>query len=256
MQTLPDYHIDALFRAAMDEEADVLASTAASDSQMHERVSRVLARRRTRRQLGALMLAAALMILTAAAIALGGNRLTPPVTLERTPEASATPETPEASATPEPSLPPMRLPGTPPDEPAGEYGWSGTLGDKAGMHKVVEDGSQSRQTQLTFAIANDCFANGTDAEPVPVTVAGLDGLYVEPYEDRSVLFVARGGETIAAYALAIGDRTLCVYLAWDSATTQDELEAARQVVESIRAQLFGPDGIRINFTLPEGWDTG
>jgi hypothetical protein len=91
---------------------------------------------------------------------------------------------------------------------------------------------------------------------VPVTVAGLDGLYVEPYEDPDVLFNRRGAETTGAYALAIGDRTLCVYLSWDPDTTQDELKAARQVVESIRGQPFGSDGIRINFTLPARWDTG
>ena len=33
----------------------------------------------------------------------------------------------------------------------------------------------------------------------------------------------RGGQTTGAYALPIGDRTLCVYLTWDAATTQDEL---------------------------------
>ena len=66
----------------------------------------------------------------------------------------------------------------------------------------------------------------------------------------------RGGATTGAYALAIGDRTLCVYLTWDPDSPQDEVEAARQVVESIRGQPFGQDGIRINFTLPAGWDTG
>ncbi|MBA2374494.1 MAG: hypothetical protein H0V74_09905, partial [Chloroflexi bacterium] len=64
-----------------------------------------------------------------------------------------------------------------------------------------------------------------------------------------------GGETTAAYALPIGDRTLCAYLTWDAATTPDELNAAREVLESIRGQPFGQDGIRINFTLPAGWDT-
>jgi hypothetical protein len=92
MQTLPDYHLDALFRSAMGDEAEALASTAARESQMLERVGRVLTRRRKRRQLATLLLAAALTTLTAAAIALGGSRLTPPVTPEPSPEASATPE--------------------------------------------------------------------------------------------------------------------------------------------------------------------
>jgi hypothetical protein len=143
--------------------------------------------------------------------------------------------------------------------PAGEYGWTGTLGAVGGMHHIFDDppSESGFQTQLTFSVADDCFAYGTDTEPASVTVAGLDGLYVEPYEDPDVTFVqTRASATTGAYALAIGDRTLCLYLTWDPDTTQDELEAARQVVESIRAQPFGPDGIRMNFTLPEGWDTG
>jgi hypothetical protein len=94
------------------------------------------------------------------------------------------------------------------------------------------------------------------ADPVPVTVAGLDGLYVEPYEPSRTFVRPQGGETTGAYALPVGHRTLCAYLTWDPATTPDELEAGRQVVESIRGQPFGADGIRINFTLPAGWDTG
>lgn len=158
-----------------------------------------------------------------------------------------------------PQLGALALPGMNPNEPAGEYGWTGASGSIAGMHKVVGDGEIYRQTQLTFAIADDCFAYGTESEPEPVAVGGLDGLYVEPYADPDVLFFHRGNrgaETTGAYALAIGDRTMCVYLTWDPDTTPDELDAARQVVESIRGQPFGDDGIRINFTLPEGWDTG
>lgn len=179
----------------------------------------------------------------------------PPV--EPEPSASVEPE-PSASVEPEPSalmLPDLPLPGMGLNEPAGEYGWTGALGSTGGMHYVVADGSEFRQTQLVFAVENDCF--GAAGDPVPVTVAGLDGLYVEPNEDSSMTFgTRRGGETTGAYALPIGDRTLCVYLTWDPATTPDELEAARQVVESIRGQPFGPDGIRITFTLPARWDTG
>ena len=140
--------------------------------------------------------------------------------------------------------------------PARGYGWTGhSLGARAGLHRVIE----TSQTQLTFEIADDCFAFGIDAEPEPVTVAGLDGLYVVPYEDPDVLFYhrgSRGAETTGGYALAIDDRTLCVYLTWDLDTPSEELRAARQGVESIRAQPFGQEGIRINFTLPRGWDTG
>jgi hypothetical protein len=142
------------------------------------------------------------------------------------------------------------------------------------MHSVRQDAGappdEFRQTQIVFAVRDDCFGSGTNAQPVPVTVAGLDGMYIEPFAwqkpdtptpqpsvwDSGVLFAPRGGETTGAYSLAVGVRTMCVYLSWDAATTADELDAARQVVESIRGQPYGASGIRIIFTLPEGWDTG
>lgn len=146
---------------------------------------------------------------------------------------------------------------------AGEYGWTGELGSGSGTHSVIANESSSdefRQTQMTFAVKDDCFPAAPGAKPIAQTVAGLDGLYLEPYDDPSVLFIPpRGVETTAAYALPIGDRTLCAYLTWDTATTPDELDAAREVLDSIRGQVFGRDGIRINFTLPAGnasWDTG
>ena len=113
-------------------------------------------------------------------------------------------------------------------------------------------------TQMVFAVENDCFASGEGPEPVSVTVAGLDGWYVEPFDGPGVLFMPEreDSQTTGAYALPIGDRTLCVYLTRDASTTMDELDAASQVVKSIRGQAFGPSGIRIVFTLPEGWDTG
>lgn len=173
----------------------------------------------------------------------------------------ATPPVPSASMLPE-----LGLPGTSPDEPAGEYGWEGSLGDKDGMHHVFgNEVIGTRETQLVFANEHDCFAHGTDGEPEHLTVAGLEGLYVEPYNHRDVLFHGTGGlETTGAYALPIGDRTLCVYLSWDPDTTVVELSAAREVVESIRGQPVefilgqpnGRDGIRIIYTLPAGWDTG
>ena len=141
---------------------------------------------------------------------------------------------------------------------AGEYGWTGALGSKAGMHSVTEQDTAPgfRQVQLTFAVETDCFTAAPGAEPTAVTVAGFDGLYLEPYDAPGVQFAPQGGETTGAYALAIDDRTLCAYLTWDPATTPDELNAGREVLETIRAHAFGEDGIRINFTLPAGWDTG
>ena len=157
------------------------------------------------------------------------------------------------------TLPALGLPGTR-SAPAGEYGWTGTRGSKSGMHSVIENESSPdgfRQTQLIFAVENDCFPTAPDADPIAVTVAALDGLYLEPYDDPNVLFMSsEGGETTGAYALPIGERTLCAYLTWDADTTPDELNAAREVLESIRGEPYGEDGIRINFTLPAGWDTG
>jgi hypothetical protein len=155
-------------------------------------------------------------------------------------------------------LPDLDMPGTR-SSPAGQYGWDGRLGSRTGMHSVVVmAGGGYRQTQVTFAVENDCFSSGEGPAPVPTTVAGLGGWYVEPYDGPGVLFMPEreSGQTTGGYALSIGDRTLCVYLTWDLATTTDELGAARQVVESIRGHAFGPNGIRITFTLPNGWDVG
>jgi hypothetical protein len=170
--------------------------------------------------------------------------------------------TPDASPSPSASqLPDLDMPGASREGGgfvAGEFGWTGALGSSTGMHSVVLEGDSAfRQTQMIFAIEGDCFADGSGPAPVPMTVAGLDGSYVEPYQDPGVLFMSpRGGETTGAYALPIDGRTLCVYLTWDPSTTPAELEAARQVIESIRGQAYGENGIRIVFTLPEGWDTG
>lgn len=161
-------------------------------------------------------------------------------------------------ASPASLLPALNMPGTR-SSPAGEYGWTGQQGSLTGMHEVIQEADGGyRMTQMIFAVEDDCFARGEGAEPVAVTVAGLDGRYVEPYDGPGVLFMPEreSGQTTGGYALPIGDRTLCVYLTWDSTTTTDELDAARQVVESIRGQPVGPSGIRMIFTLPEGWDTG
>lgn len=125
------------------------------------------------------------------------------------------------------------------------------------MHNVITEGDGFRQTQIIFAMADGCFTSGLGPEPRQVTVAGMEGLYVEPYNDSSLRFYRyNGGETIAGYALPIDGRTLCMYLAWDRTTTQAELDSLRTIVETVRGQAFGENGLRITFTLPAGWDTG
>jgi hypothetical protein len=156
-------------------------------------------------------------------------------------------------------LPTLFMPGSRGNEPAGEFGWVGAPGSITGMHNVVLVGDGTfRQTQIVFAVNDDCFGGPIASTPTAVTVAGFDARYVEPYaapDGRIVMFNERGSETTGAYALAIGDRTLCVYLSWDPTTTPAELAAARAVIESIRAETAG-GSIRIVFTTEGGWDTG
>jgi len=180
--------------------------------------------------------------------------------LGRAPDVGPTgSHTPSATAMESPSaslLPGKTMPGTRAGA-EGEYGWTGAPGSRAGMHRVTVVGEEARMTQIVFAIENDCFASGEGPEPVAVSIAGLDGKYVEPYIGPNVLFMPEReeGQTTGGYALPIDDRTLCVYVTWDPGTTSDELDAARKVVDSIRGQAHGT-GIRINFTLGPGWDTG
>jgi hypothetical protein len=156
----------------------------------------------------------------------------------------------------------LPMPGTR-AEPGGEYGWSGAVGERGWMHNVVLDGADRfRQMQLIFAVRADCFPRPSGTAPEAVIVAGVDGRHLEPYDDAQDFFLnwmssrPGGGETTAAYALPIADVTLCVYLRWEAATTPDELAATRRIVDSIRGESTGDGTIRINYTLPAGWDTG
>jgi hypothetical protein len=211
-----------------------------------------------------LLLVAALLATLAisAAVGIGSGVLRLPRLDESAPPNPAESIRPTGGS-PEPSatlLPELSLPGSRGDEPAGVYGWTGGLGASTGMHHVIGNANNFRQTQLVFSIREDCF--GAAGNPIPVTVAGLNGLYLEPYKAErgepivTFIYPPRGGETTGGYALPIDDRTLCVYLTWDPQTTRGELEEARQVVESIRGEPYGVDGVRIIFTVPARWDTG
>lgn len=203
------------------------------------------------RRVGRLGFAAAAGML----VALIGCQPVAPSVSETPSPVSETPSPPSSAST----LPDLPMPGGRASR-AGDYGWTGGPGSRGGMHNVVDEGGGAfRQTQFIFAVADDCFAGGEGPDPVPVTIGGFDSLYVEPYrtdDPWSVMFVPSGGETTGAYALAIGDRTLCVYLSWDPTTTPAELDAARAVVESIRAQPIFENSIRIVFTTQFGWDIG
>lgn len=154
------------------------------------------------------------------------------------------------------SLPLPRLPGMT-ASPAGEYGWVGGPSSSVGMHKINE---QERRpvASLTFGVSPFCLGTSEDREAVPVRVAGFDGVSIEPFE-RSVIY--GGGQSwidpvTRAYELAVADRFLCVWLAWNATTTADELAAVEDILDTLRAVPVGEHGIRITFTLDEGWDRG
>ena len=137
--------------------------------------------------------------------------------------------------------------------PAGEYGWEGGPGARTGMHKVTE-AAGGEVTALIFGVGPDCLAGGGGPEAVPVRIADLDGVSIEPYEPP-VMFA--GDDAITrAHALAVADRTLCVFLTWHPTTPAEDLAAAEDVLDTIRAVPVGEDHIRITFTLDTGWDTG
>jgi hypothetical protein len=144
------------------------------------------------------------------------------------------------------TLPPLDLPGTRGGEP-GEYGWTGP--GSRGMHWVTDDEAAA----MHFAVEDSCFARSADA--VPVTIAGYDGAYLEPYEPP-VVFSDVGDEVTRAYELQIGSGTLCIYVTWHPTTTADELAATLGILDTLRAEHRDDGRIRINFTLADRWDTG
>ena len=124
------------------------------------------------------------------------------------------------------------------------------------MHKYLRDGSRE-VADLTFSVL--CDPTEWDEPTQQVNVAGFDGVYAEPYEPAVTFTGPEGDETTRAYALAVGERTLCVYLTWHATTTAEERAALLQIVETIRAEHIQNgrrDSVRVIFTLDEGWDVG
>jgi hypothetical protein len=210
------------------------------------------------RRLRGVALAVLLAAATAGAGCDDGTVTTTPSTVTLPmPTATTTPSTvtlPTPTAT-LPTIKKLSLPGTR-ESPAGEYGWRGTPRSVGWMHRVVG----SRQTQVIFRVRDDCFEAAADQVPTAVAIAGSDGRYLEPYPPDPELYWLEpdsgSNATVGAYGLSISDRSLCVYVWWETATTQPELDDLHRIVESIRGEPTGDDGVRINFTLPDGWDTG
>lgn len=175
------------------------------------------------------------------------------------PAATASPSaSAEASALAFPSLPALRMPPTRPNAPAGEYGWEGRAGEPIeGMHLVLGEGAESREvTSILFATGPDCLVRQDAGPGTPARVAGMSATVIDAYTPTVAFGGPEPGDVTRAHALAVADRTLCVYVTWNLTTTEEEIRSALDVLETIRAQPIGADGVRITFTLPAGWDTG
>lgn len=181
----------------------------------------------------------------------------PQATADATLEQSVPAESATASSAAVPSLPDLGLPGPLRNSRAREAGWE-TGQVPSGMHRVIEEEDPAREsTAVIFASGPDCLGDAWEERDArDVRVAGFDAVVVEPYEPVNAFVNRTGDETTRAYALAVGDRTLCVFVTWDLSTTEDELREAVDMVDTIRAQPIGSNGVRITFTLPAGWDTG
>ena len=183
--------------------------------------------------------------------------------------APAASRTPTASS----SLPRLKMPTTR-GSPPGQYGWEGQgPGAITGMHYVVESDVPSENREATvmgFAVGPDCLVTWTEAwtartpttpagnpEPERVEIGDLAGVSIEPYEP-TFQFSSFGSttSTTRAYALDVGDTTLCVLLTWHPTTTEAELASAEATVQSLRAEPYGEGGVRIVFDLFDKWDTG
>jgi hypothetical protein len=180
------------------------------------------------------------------------------------PLATRSPGTP--SVVPSPSAvdrateKPIRLPGTT-YSPAGVYRWEGGIGARVQMHRFDGPPDDDRESALVFEVGSeryetDCLARREGQSARPVRVAGWDGVVIEPYDPPVVFGAPKGGEVTRAHALAVEDRMLCVFVTWDGLPTDEELEAAARVLDSLRVEPLSASWIRVTFTLDEGWDTG
>ena len=166
---------------------------------------------------------------------------------------SATPPAiPEPSVATAEGLPELSFPGPRAGGP-GEYGWTGRPGQGASMHWVT-DGREAAVMRFLSPNREACFRSAPSVR-VPVTIAGYDGAYLEPFLPP-VIFNGVGDELTRAYELTIGSDLLCVYVTWHPTTTADELDAALGILDTLRAEYREDGSIRITFTLEHGWDTG
>jgi hypothetical protein len=206
--------------------------------------------------------AAAVVLVAIAGLTFGGIlRWSPTATAP--PSASPAPA-PSDSATPRPSSnesprPTLRLGGRPGTtfSPAGDYGYVGGPGASPWWaHRVIEDEQPTREaTVLAFTVGPGCL-DTSDPVAMPVTIAGFQGVMIEPYEHDFAGEPVGEDDVWRGYALAVGDRTLCAFIGWHRTTTDEEIRSAAHVLDTLRAEPAGRVQLRISFFLPEGWDTG
>lgn len=140
--------------------------------------------------------------------------------------------------------------------PPGTYGWAGSSGNSNGMHWVVEDGASTHQAAaMTFSAGPGCVPAIPTEGATHVTVAGLEGVVVDPFP-VAVTFGSVTNATTRAYALAVGVRTLCIYVTFNERTTATERARTLAILDTIRAVPRGQSAIYITFELRDIWDTG
>jgi hypothetical protein len=128
----------------------------------------------------------------------------------------------------------------------GTYGWASSLPGVGTRRMQLFEGDRE-VVMVVFSLGPPCLGNSTANAGVPVQIAGYDAIAI----DR------RGGDRrIRQYAISIADRLLCVDLYSRTTTTEDELNSALAVLDTIRAQPIGEQGIRITFDLAEPWGHG
>jgi hypothetical protein len=246
MQTMPDYHLDALFRSALAAEAETLAPSAADEEQMLQRVRQALTRRRSRRQIATLLIAAALVSLTAGAIALATDRLRPPVTPE--PPLASEELVPSGSPLPSPSARDEVVHNWPDttENPAGLYAWGGgpSCGPTCNIG-YMHNGYGSADLVITMSIVPEGSVPDDDGDAV--TLAGHDAIYTR--------IDARTEEWI----VDIEGTTVAIRLTTRPGTSDADLAEAQAIIDSMYTEPTesAPYGWRLFFRLAtDDWDSG
>lgn len=159
---------------------------------------------------------------------------------------------PSAGSTlpPIPSLSPVPLP----VDAAIVYGWPGVRSNPAGRYSwnvrheswMHNPNNEGVGVSITFSASSNAYESG----PTTVTVAGYNGTYQE-------LPTGADGPRKELWIVDIGTTRVAITVAAEPSTTEADLAEAYAIIESIRNEpkTHGA-GVRLTFTLPNGWDSG